>query len=255
MSLDGRSLQRAMPGLEHDLANRYAPPLIEAMREGDITTQKRSAAWLAQLGHESVSLRYFEEIASGAAYEGRTDLGNTQPGDGVRYKGRGPIQLTGRANYREAGKALDLPLEDRPQMASEPRVGFRVAVWYWTTRGLNPLADRGDFREITIRINGGLNGYDDRCSRWSICKGLGDAIVPPPAELAYTDRQRGLLADLRVASRRVLAAVKRERAKVEKANDERAKLLRDRAQRLREDAAEVGQDLRPKSASKGDKRE
>ena len=71
-------------------------------------------------------LRYFEEIASGAAYEGRTDLGNTQPGDGKRYKGRGPIQLTGRSNYRSAGIALGLPLEESPELVTFPSAGFKV---------------------------------------------------------------------------------------------------------------------------------
>src|SRR5215467_14480028 len=103
-----------------------------------------------------------EEIASGAAYEGRRDLGNTQPGDGKRYKGRGPIQLTGRANYRRAGKALGLDLEKDPAKAADPAVGFRVAGWFWKTHGLNELADKGDFREITRRINGGYNGLASR---------------------------------------------------------------------------------------------
>jgi len=96
------------------------------------------------------------------AYEGRRDLGNTQPGDGKRYKGRGPIQLTGRNNYRAAGGALGLELEANPQRAADVDVGFRVAAWFWTSRGLNLLADVGDFREITRRINGGFNGLPQR---------------------------------------------------------------------------------------------
>src|SRR5690606_11129687 len=131
-------------------------------QEAGINTKQRQAMFLAQLGHESGGLRYMEEIASGAAYEGRRDLGNTQPGDGTRYKGRGPIQLTGRANYREAGRALGLDLEGNPQQASSPEVGFRVAAWYWNSRGLNQHADAGNFREVTRRINGGYNGLADR---------------------------------------------------------------------------------------------
>jgi predicted chitinase len=132
------------------------------MKEHDINTPKRQAAFLAQLAHESRELRYMEEIASGAAYEGRKDLGNTQPGDGKRYKGRGPIQLTGRANYRAAGKALGLDLEEHPEKAATPDLGCRVAGWFWTTRGLNALADRGDFKQITRRINGGYHGLANR---------------------------------------------------------------------------------------------
>jgi predicted chitinase/peptidoglycan hydrolase-like protein with peptidoglycan-binding domain len=155
-------LHRIMPSLPMSKARRYLPLLNRAMAEAHINTKQRKAMFLAQLAHESVELRYFEEIASGAEYEGRTDLGNTHPGDGVRYKGRGPIQLTGRSNYRAAGHALGLPLEAHPTMAARPSVGFRTAGWFWTSRGLNAYADRGDFRGVTLRINGGYNGLDSR---------------------------------------------------------------------------------------------
>lgn len=155
-------LRKIMPSLPLSKARQYLPLLNRAMAEGKINTVKRKAAFLAQLAHESVQLRYFEEIASGAAYEGRRDLGNVRPGDGRRYKGRGPIQLTGRANYRAAGRALRLPLEKNPRLASRPDVGFRIAVWFWSSRGLNGLADKGAFTEITRRINGGYNGLSAR---------------------------------------------------------------------------------------------
>jgi putative chitinase len=151
-----------MPSLSEAKARQYLPFLNAAMNEAGITTKARQTAFLAQLAHESGGLRYFEEIASGAAYEGRRDLGNTQPGDGRRFKGRGPIQLTGRANYRAAGRALGIDLENNPRRAADPDVGFRIAAWFWKTRGLNALADQGNFREITRRINGGYNGYSDR---------------------------------------------------------------------------------------------
>lgn len=155
-------LRSIMPRISAvDLA-RYAAPLLQAMDEAGITTLKRQAAFLAQLAHESGELRYMQELATGDAYEGRRDLGNTQPGDGRRYKGRGPIQLTGRSNYRAAGAALGLPLEEMPELAAEPDVGFRVAGWFWTSRELNRFADAGDFREITRRINGGFNGLEER---------------------------------------------------------------------------------------------
>lgn len=173
-------LRQIMPRLPEAKAREYLPLLVEAMVEAEITTPARIAAFLAQLGHESLDLRYMEEIADGSAYEGRRDLGNTQPGDGRRYKGRGPIQLTGRANYRAAGKALGLPLEEQPELAAMPEHGFRVAAWYWSTRKLNPLADRGNVRAITIAINGGLNGYDDRVRRWEAAK-----MVLGQKELAF----------------------------------------------------------------------
>ncbi|MEW5743302.1 MAG: peptidoglycan-binding protein [Myxococcota bacterium] len=155
-------LHRIMPALPMSKARAYLPLLNRAMAEAHINTKQRKAMFLAQLAHESVQLKYFEEIASGAAYEGRTDLGNVRPGDGVRYKGRGPIQLTGRANYRAAGRALGLPLEAKPKLAARPSVGFRTAGWFWTSRGLNHYADQGNFREVTRRINGGYNGLDSR---------------------------------------------------------------------------------------------
>ncbi len=155
-------LKKIMPALSDARARQVLPYLNKAMAEAKINTPKRQAAFLAQLAHESGQLRYFEELASGRAYEGRRDLGNTHPGDGVRFKGRGPIQLTGRANYRAAGKALGIDLENNPKRAADLDVGFRTAAWYWTTHGLNKYADAGNFREITRRINGGYNGESSR---------------------------------------------------------------------------------------------
>jgi predicted chitinase/LysM repeat protein len=157
-----QQLRSIMPNLSEAKAKAYLPHLNNAMQEAGITTPKRQAAFLAQLAHESAEFRYMEEIASGSAYEGRRDLGNTQPGDGVRFKGRGPIQLTGRSNYRAAGKALGIDLENNPKRAADPDVGFRTAAWYWNSRNLNQYADSGNFRELTRRINGGYNGLADR---------------------------------------------------------------------------------------------
>jgi predicted chitinase len=181
---DGRNpltleaLREVYPRLSAADAARYLRPLNKALREGALLTPRRAAAFLAQLGHESGELRYWEELASGVDYEGRKGLGNTQAGDGVRYKGRGPIQLTGRANYRAAGAALGLPLEEQPELVATVDVGFRVAVWFWNSRNLSALADVGtlaSFRSITQRINGGQNGAADREAKWSTAKAvLGD---------------------------------------------------------------------------------
>jgi predicted chitinase len=155
-------LRQIMPNCSQAKRTAYLPYIQQAMQEFGITSYLREAAFLAQLSHESGELRYMEEIASGAAYEGRKDLGNTQPGDGKRYKGRGPIQLTGRANYKKYGELLGLDLINNPEQAATPEVGFRIAALFWKSRGLNELADQQDFKTITKRINGGLNGYDDR---------------------------------------------------------------------------------------------
>lgn len=169
---------RAMPGLSSAKAQQYLGPMEAAEREFGVTTVPRARMWLAQVGHESASLVYFEELASGAAYEGRADHGNTQPGDGVRFKGRGPIQITGRANYAQAGQALGLPLVQDPPMAADPRYAFRVSAWWWKTHGLNELADAGDVVGATRRINGGLNGLTDRQQRFDRCQALGNGVLP-----------------------------------------------------------------------------
>jgi predicted chitinase len=179
------TLCAAMPGLTRSKATEYLPHMEKAMNEFAITNVHRSWMWLAQTGHESVSLTYFEEIASGAAYEGRKDLGNTQPGDGKKYKGRGPIQITGRTNYTQAGAALKLDLVNNPQIAAQPVHAFRVSAWWWKTHGLNEISDRDDVVAATKRINGGTNGLSDRQSRYNKARALGNAVIPgggaPPA--------------------------------------------------------------------------
>jgi putative chitinase len=143
----------------------YAGPLASKMVAAAITTPLRQAHFLAQLGHESGELRYTEELASGDAYEGRRDLGNTAPGDGRRFKGRGLIQLTGRANYQAYSDAIGRNLVDGDNphlLATDPDLAVDVACWFWQTHGLSGLADRDDVIGITKKINGGLNGLPDR---------------------------------------------------------------------------------------------
>jgi len=155
-------------------AAQFHPHLVAAMTEYGIDTPMRQAAFLAQIAHESGSLRYVREIASGQAYEGRKDLGNTQPGDGQRYKGRGLIQITGRANYKQCSQALfaDDRLLDTPSLLEEPVEACRSAAWFWQSRNLNPLADTGAFRAITRIINGGYNGYADRLDYYERAKAV-----------------------------------------------------------------------------------
>ncbi|MEG2462483.1 MAG: glycoside hydrolase family 19 protein, partial [Acinetobacter sp.] len=104
-------------------------------------------------------------------YEGRKDLGNVNKGDGVRYKGRGPIQLTGRANYRRYGQQLGIDFENNPEIVAIPSVGLLVACKFWADNNLNALADQDDVAMITRRINGGLNGFEDRKNKLSMIKG------------------------------------------------------------------------------------
>lgn len=147
-------------------AGVFLLPLNEAMDEFGINTPARQAAFLAQIAHESGSLRYVKELATGDAYEGRNDLGNTQPGDGRRFKGRGLIQITGRANYLACSMALfgDDRLIADPSILEGVVDACRSAAWFWASRNLNELADQGAFRAVTRVINGGFNGYEDRAA-------------------------------------------------------------------------------------------
>lgn len=159
-------IRALVPPLSATQAAQVAAALADPATRAGITTRARVAAFLAQLAHESAGFRYLEEIwgptPAQRRYEGRADLGNTQPGDGYRYRGRGWIQLTGRHNYRTYGALLGLPLEAQPDLAAQPGTAARIACAYWDQRKLNTLADVGDFVGITRRINGGLNGLTER---------------------------------------------------------------------------------------------
>ena len=153
-------------GARIDRASAFLPHIEAAMAEFDIDTPERQAAFLAQIGHESGGLKYMTEIwgptPAQSRYEGRKDLGNVQVGDGIRYKGRGLIQTTGRANYAATGRALGIDLIANPEQLAEPELAARSAAWFWQSRKLNALADSGDFVTLTRRINGGTNGLADR---------------------------------------------------------------------------------------------
>lgn len=151
-------------------ADTFHGPLTRAMDEFEITTPPRQAAFLAQIAHESGSLRYVRELADGTAYDGRKDLGNTLPGDGQRYKGRGLIQITGRANYAACSEALfseRAHLLNHPEILEQPEYAARSAGWFWKAHLLNELADQGAFEKITRRINGGTNGMADRLAYYA----------------------------------------------------------------------------------------
>ncbi len=153
-------------------AGVFVPALNTAMAKYGIVNRLRIAAFIAQVGHESGQLRYVREIwgptAQQAGYEGRADLGNTVNGDGSKYRGRGLIQITGRANYAACGEALGLDLVNQPTLLEQPQYAAMSAAWFWSTRGLNTLADAGDFVKITRRINGGINGLADRQALYDI---------------------------------------------------------------------------------------
>lgn len=167
-------------GARIDRAAENLPWLELSMETFGITTPARQAAFLAQIGHESEGLHWINEIwgpsAAQRRYEVRQDLGNCQPGDGYRYRGRGWIQLTGRDNYRRATQRLrarfdDCPdFEESPELVATARWAAMTAADFWHTAGLNALADAGRYETITRCINGGLNGYADRLARLDAAK-------------------------------------------------------------------------------------
>lgn len=155
----------------------FVPVLNAAMQRWEVNSLRRVAAFLAQVGHESGQLHYVKEL-DGVRYLSRYDtgalaqrLGNTPQvdGDGQRYCGRGLIQVTGHNNYLKCSMALfgDERLLGLPQLLEQPKWACESAAWFWSSRGLNQLADRGEFNRITRHINGGLNGLEDRLNLWA----------------------------------------------------------------------------------------
>lgn len=203
--IDAATLAQAM-SCSLARATEMLPGYVVAMEAAEITNANRAAMFAAQIGHESAGLVYMEEIADGSQYEGRADLGNTQPGDGRRFKGSGPIQLTGRHNftlfsrwaYDHGHIASPTLLVERPELVrSDPRLGFLAASWYWTVArpGINAMCDRGDLDGVTRAINGGLNGINDRRARWNRCRALGDRLLPGKdwLDMATKDEVRELI--------------------------------------------------------------
>ena len=158
------AIKKAAPYATAENIEKYEPLLKYLMERHGIDTPLRQRHFLAQLLHESGQFRYVREIASGSAYEGRKDLGNTHTGDGVKFKGRGLIQLTGRSNYQRASQALfgDERLTATPEIVEQSVWAVAVSCWFWETNKLNEWADRDDIVGVTRRINGGTTGLAER---------------------------------------------------------------------------------------------
>ena len=169
MSITQQQLQQILPNAGQT-AGVFVPVLNTAMIRFQIVGTKRIAAFIAQIGHESGQFRYVRELGNDqylSKYDTGTlakRLGNTPEadGDGQKYRGRGLIQITGRANYMMCGEALALDLINQPELLEKPQHACMSAAWFWASRGLNTLADAGQFDTITRRINGGQNGAADR---------------------------------------------------------------------------------------------
>ncbi len=177
MILTNEQLKKIYPNSTEKNRQKYLSYLNYYAVMYEVNTFERWCAFLAQIGHESGQLQYVEELASGEAYEGRKNLGNTQKGDGKRYKGRGLIQITGRANYQRLtdemrGLAMGVDFVEQPELLKEPEYAVQSAFWFWNDRKLNKYADLNEdnFKKITKIINGGYNGYADRVAIWNRAK-------------------------------------------------------------------------------------
>lgn len=170
MELTKELFKACFPRTDKHRIEKYFEPMAKTLKVFDIDTAERMACFFAQIGHESLDLIYVKEIASGKAYEGRKDLGNIQQGDGVKYKGRGFIQITGRNNYQRLSDWANEDFVSNPEKLTEPAYACMASGWFWMDKRLNTLADEMKFETITKRINGGLNGYADRLRRLEECK-------------------------------------------------------------------------------------
>ncbi len=157
-----------LPGADQAHVTAWLPQINSAMASAGIDTPQRAAAFLAQVGQETAGFDTLTEYSDGSDYNGREDLGNTQPGDGPKYKGRGGLQLTGRHNYERASQALGVDFVNHPELVSDPQYAFATAAWYWTTHNLNAAADKAHPQDpasidpVSQIINGGSNGKDVR---------------------------------------------------------------------------------------------
>ena len=199
--LTDAQLQQISPRLAAAKRQLYLPHLNQALQTYGVDTLQRTAAFIAQLAHESGEFRWMEEIWGPTDPQRRYEppgtlaarLGNTQPGDGKRFKGRGPIQITGRFNYAKYGALLGVDLVAKPELAAMPEFAFATAGLYWQSNGLNELADAGDFVKITRRINGGTNGLPDRQKYHALALGvLATGFVAGPAVRGAAKRKTSL---------------------------------------------------------------
>ncbi len=149
---------------------KYVGYLNQYMPQYGIDTLLRKRHFIAQVAHESSSFNYVKELASGEAYESRKDLGNIHTGDGVKYKGRGLIQITGRNNYQKLTIDCGVDFINNPSTLESPEFATKSACWFWQTNSLNPISDTDNIKAVTKRINGGYNGLEDRIKFYELAK-------------------------------------------------------------------------------------
>lgn len=171
LAVTADELKAIVPAAPIDRLDSIVAPLNEAMAANGIDNPVRQSAFISQLAVESDQFRTFEEYASGSDYEGRSDLGNVQPGDGERFKGRGAIQVTGRANYEQLSAATGIDFVANPELVADPTHAIESAVWYWNSRNLNAVADQAGIVRVSEVVNGGHNALQQRVDNFT--RGLG----------------------------------------------------------------------------------
>lgn len=174
MLITNDQIRQIAPSARESVITPFAIFFSKYAEKYEINSYLRVCHFLAQAAEESDGFKTLEEYASGAAYEGRKDLGNVYPGDGKMFKGRGVFQLTGRANYKNVGVKIGIDLEHNPGLAATAEVSVLTAMEYWKSRDINSLADKDDVVGVTRKINGGTNGLDTRKLYLSKAK----AIIP-----------------------------------------------------------------------------
>lgn len=172
MTITESQIRRIMPNAKDGRLKEFVSSFNEYGDMFGIDTPLRAAHYIAQVAHETGELRYLEEIASGQQYEGRRDLGNTQPGDGRRFKGRGYLQTTGRANYQayaDSGFCVGDLMSHPEWLAKQPGCQ-KASMFFWLKNDLNRWADQDDVRTVSKRVNGGWNGLAQRMYYWRVAK-------------------------------------------------------------------------------------
>lgn len=179
------ALREVCPALGTVQSFRWRRALTAAMRKHGITSERRAAKFIATVAHESGEMRFLEELwgptAAQRGYEGRRDLGNLRAGDGYRFRGRGLIQVTGRANYAELSHGLGVDFVREPSLVSMPQWAAMSAAWWWREHGCNRLADIPGvpgLEAVTRRVNGGLNGWGSRLRYFERAVPVAKFLVP-----------------------------------------------------------------------------
>jgi predicted chitinase len=248
------ALRTVCPNLSQADALRIAAGLGKAFHRYDINTERRAAMAVAQWAHESDRFKTSQEYASGSAYEDRRDLGNTQRGDGVRFKGRGRIMVTGRTNYAAMSKALGLDLLAKPELLAQSPHSELVSGQWWKDHDCNGFCDRDDFVGLTRRINGGLNGLGDRQALYAKAHKVAKDLVPRSTDRSavLTEEERAQMDVL--ASERQIAKRNGGWEKVDASHLERAKKAKAWLAMRRDELSRLAQ-AEPKGWDKAGRRE